>query len=131
MKKLFALALALVLALGLAACGAGGEKGALIKSGVLSVGCEVGYPPMEYTTEDGLTNIGFDIDVGKAIAALLGLEWELIDTSWEGIFASLDKGEYDCIISAVSITPDRQQRFILTEPYVANALCIVTRADAA
>jgi len=99
-----------------------------IKEGVLTIGCEVGYPPMEYTTEDGLTAVGFDIDVGKALAKELGLEWNLVNTSWDGIFAGLEKGQYDCIISAVSITPERQEKYILTDPYVANALCIVTNA---
>ena len=98
------------------------------KEGVLMVGCEPGYPPMEYTTEDGLTFIGFDIDVGKAIAEVLGLEWELVPTAWDGIFEDLERGSYDCIISSVSITAPRQERFILTAPYVANALCIVTAA---
>ena len=99
-----------------------------ITDGVFTVGCEVGYPPMEYPTDDGLSEIGFDIDVGKAIAELLGLEWKIVNTSWDGIFAGLEKGQYDCIISAVSITPARQEKYILTAPYVANALCIVTNA---
>ena len=99
-----------------------------IADGVLAVGCEVGYPPMEYTTEDGLTAIGFDIDVGKAVAELLGLEFKLVNTSWDGIFAGLEKGQYDCIISSVSITPEREAKYVLTKPYVANALCIVTNA---
>jgi len=99
-----------------------------VTDGVLTVGCEVGYPPMEYTTEDGLTAVGFDVDVGKAVAELLGLEWKIVNTSWDGIFAGLEKNQYDCIISAVSITPERQAKYILTEPYVANALCIVTNS---
>jgi len=99
-----------------------------IKEGVLTIGCEVGYPPMEYTTEDGLGYLGFDIDVGKALGELLGLEVNVINTAWEGIFAGLEKNQYDCIISAVSITPERQEKYILTAPYVANALCIVTNA---
>lgn len=99
----------------------------LVAAGLLTVGAEVGYPPMEYTTEDGLTYVGFDIDVGKAIADLLGLRHTVVNTSWDGIFAGLEKKQYDCIISAVSITPARQEKYILTEPYVANALCIVVK----
>ncbi|MDR1734675.1 MAG: transporter substrate-binding domain-containing protein [Oscillospiraceae bacterium] len=99
-----------------------------MKDGVLTVGMEVGYPPMEYTTDDGAEYIGFDVDVAKALAELLGLEVEFVNTSWDGIFAGLEKGQYDCIISAVSITPERQEKYILTEPYVANQLCIVTAA---
>jgi ABC-type amino acid transport substrate-binding protein len=98
-----------------------------ITAGKLLIGAEVGYPPMEYTTEDGMTFIGFDIDVGQAIGELLGLEVEVINTSWDGIFAGLEKGQYDCIISSVSITPERQEAYILTEPYISNALCIVTK----
>jgi ABC-type amino acid transport substrate-binding protein len=97
----------------------------LITPGVLMIGCEVGYPPMEYFDEDGTTPIGFDIDVGKAVAELLGLEWRLVNTGWDGIFDALDRGDYDVIISSVSITEPRQERFLFTKPYIANAMCIV------
>ena len=100
-----------------------------IQAGKLLVGSEIGYPPMEYKAENGIDNIGFDIDVGGRIAQLLGLEIQFIDTAWDGIFFGVEKGEYDIIISSVSITPERQERYILTEPYVSNALCIVTRAE--
>jgi polar amino acid transport system substrate-binding protein len=130
MKRILAILCAITLAmLLLAGCGKPAEKGATITPGVFTVGCEVGYPPMEYTTKDGMTAIGFDIDVGKAIAELLGLEWRIVNTSWDGIFVGLEKGQYDCIISAVSITPERAEKYILTQPYVANALCIVTNAS--
>jgi len=97
------------------------------KDGVLMVGMEIGYPAMEYVDEDGTTPIGFDVEVAGRIAELLGLELEIVDTAWDGIFAGLEKGEYDCIISAVSITEERQAKYILTEPYVANRLCIVVK----
>ena len=96
-------------------------------AGLLSIGCEIGYPPMEYLDTDGRTPIGFDIDVGAAIAELLGLEPLVIDTAWDGIFAGVDRGDYDCIISSVSITPARLEAYLFTQPYVANALCIVVK----
>jgi len=97
--------------------------------GLLMVGAEIGYPPMEYKAENGVDNVGFDIDVATELARLLGLDVKFIDTAWDGIFFGVEKGEYDIIISSVSITPERQERYILTEPYVSNALCIVVRAD--
>ena len=97
--------------------------------GKLMIGSEIGYPPMEYTTDDGTEYIGFDIDVGNRLGELLGLEVEFVNTAWDGIFFSLEKGEFDLIISSVSITPERQEKYILTEPYVSNALCIVTSAE--
>lgn len=98
-----------------------------VKDGVLTIGTEAGYPPMEYTTEDGLTYIGFDIDVANAIGELLGLEVEVVNTAWDGIFEGLNKDQYDCVISAVSITEDRQQAYNMTEAYVANQLVLVTK----
>jgi len=97
-----------------------------ISAGKLMIGAEVGYPPMEYTSDDGLQYIGFDIDVANRIGELLGLNVEIVNTAWDGIFFGLEKGEYDAIISSVSITPDRQDKYIMTQPYVSNALCIVT-----
>jgi len=95
--------------------------------GVLMIGADIGYPPMEYYDNDGTTPIGFDIDVGKAIAELLGLDYMVLDTAWDGIFEGVVRGDYDCIISSVSITPSRLQTYIFTEPYIANALCIVVK----
>lgn len=101
-----------------------------LKEGVLQVGMEVGYPPMEYLDTDGTTIIGFDKEVADAIGALLGLKVEFVDTAWDGIFSSLDSNRYDCIISSVSITPERQQNYNLTEPYVANRLVLVVKKGA-
>ena len=98
-----------------------------IQDGKLLVGMEIGYPPMEYMDETGLNPIGFDVDIANALGELLGLEVELVNTAWDGIFAGLDKDQYDMIISAVSITPDRQVAYELTEPYVSNQLVIVTK----
>ena len=96
-----------------------------ITDGKLTVGCEIGYPPMEYLDDDGVTFIGFDIEVAKAIAEVLDLEVTFVNTAWDGIFAALEKGEFDCIMSAVSITEERQEKYILTEPYVSNKQQIV------
>ena len=100
-----------------------------INEGVFMVGSEIGYPPMEYKDENGIDNIGFDIDVAYRLGEILGLDVQFVDTAWDGIFFALEKGEYDAIISSVSITEPRQQKYLLTEPYVSNALCIVVKAD--
>ncbi|MFV0352699.1 MAG: substrate-binding periplasmic protein [Oscillospiraceae bacterium] len=147
MKKLLSLVLAGVLSVGLlAACASSGSssvavpssgaasgsasQGSLtLKSGVLQVGVEIGYPPMEYFAEDGVTPTGFDIEFSKALGEKLGLEVEFVDTAWDGIFASLDTDKYDVVISSVSITEERQEKYNLTKPYVANRLVLVTGKD--
>ena len=82
---------------------------------------------MEYTDDSGLEYIGFDVDLAKELASMFGLEVEFVNTTFDGVFAGLDKGQYDMIIAAVSITPERQAAYEMTEPYVSNQLVIVTK----
>lgn len=103
--------------------------GMTIEDGVLRIGMEIGYPPMEYYDDDGTTPIGFDVAVGSAIAEKLGLQAEFVDTAWDGIFASLDTNKNDCLISAVSITPDREENYNLTKAYISNKLVLITAKD--
>ncbi|MCL2265250.1 MAG: transporter substrate-binding domain-containing protein [Treponema sp.] len=99
--------------------------GLTIKNGVLMVGMEIGYPPMEYMADDGITPIGFDVSMAKAIADKMGLKVQFVDTAWEGIFAGVSTKKYDCIMSSVTITPVRLQEFNFSKPYIQNTLAIV------
>ena len=98
---------------------------ATITPGKLMVGIEIGYPPMEYFDEDGATPIGFDVELATAIAEKLGLELELVDTAWDGIFAGVDTDKYDVIMSSVSWTEGRNENYLLSKTYVANAPVLV------
>jgi polar amino acid transport system substrate-binding protein len=107
---------------------AGGGKqqpgGLTIKPGVLMVGLEIGYPPMEYLDADG-NAVGFDVELAGLIADKLGLKLELVDTAWDGIFAGVDTGKYDCIISSVTITEERLGAHAFSRPYIGNAMAMV------
>ncbi|MCD8069151.1 MAG: ABC transporter substrate-binding protein [Lachnospiraceae bacterium] len=137
-KRILSAVLAAMTAMAmLSGCGSGSETAEsaeesseyTIKSGTLMVGLEIGYPPMEYFDEDGATPIGFDVEVATALAEELGLELELVDTAWDGIFAGVTTDKYDCIISSVSYTEDRNSNYLLSSPYVANAPVIVVPND--
>ena len=100
-----------------------------LKPGVLSVGVEIGYPPMEYLDSDGVTPVGFDISMAEALAEKMGLEVEFIDTAWAGIFAGVDTDKYDCIISSVTINEPRLRAHNFSIPYIQNTLAIVLPVD--
>jgi polar amino acid transport system substrate-binding protein len=128
MKKFFLVLFVMCTVCGLSFAKAAQEKqsgGLTIKQGVLSIGMEIGYPPMEYFADDGKTPIGFDVQLAKAIGGKLGVQIEFVDTAWDGIFAGVDTGKYDAIISSVTITPERQAAFNFTRPYIGNAMVIV------
>ncbi|MCR4691140.1 MAG: transporter substrate-binding domain-containing protein [Lachnospiraceae bacterium] len=100
----------------------------LLSDGVLNVGCEVGYPPFEDFADDGKTPVGFDIDIITAVADKLGLEVNIINTAWDGIFAGIGVN-YDVACSAVTITPERQETMIFSDPYINNYQAVVLMAD--
>ena len=138
MKKFFAFLLVAAMLLAMCACsgnsnsGSSGKAplaGVTITEGKLMVGAEIGYPPMEYMDKDGTTPIGFDVEFAQKLAEKLGLELDLINTAWDGIFASLDSNRYDLVISSCSITEERQKNYLMTKPYIANRLVLVTGKD--
>lgn len=100
-----------------------------IKNGTLIVGMEIGYPPMEFKASNGTDNTGIDVELAQKIASILGLKLELLNTSWDGIFAAVDKGEADLIMSAVSITPDRQEKYNLTKSYIPSRIVLTVPAN--
>ena len=126
MKKTIIAVCALLLAGGVLFAGGKKESGGLtLQQGVLSVGMEIGYPPMEYFDADGKTPIGFDVSMAKALAEKMGLQVKFVDTAWDGIFAGVDTSKYDCIISSVTINPARQAAHNFSKPYIQNTLAIV------
>ncbi len=127
MKKFVGIVLATVMTIAsVTGCGSAAAKDA---GETLKVGIEIGYPPMEYFDEDGATAIGFDVEFAKALGEEMGVEVELVDTAWDGIFAGLDTDKYDVIISTVSYTEDRDANYTLTKPYIANAPVLVVPND--
>jgi polar amino acid transport system substrate-binding protein len=82
----------------------------LITPGTLTVGSDTTYPPQEYI--DTATNeaTGFDVDLIKAIGQRMGLQTKVVTTSFDTIINSLVAKRFDVVISAVSITPERQAK---------------------
>lgn len=100
----------------------------LLTDGVLTVGQEPGYPPFEDFADDGTTLVGYDVDIINAVAEKLGLEVNIINTAWDGIFEGIDVN-YDCVCSNVTITAERQESMLFSDPYIDNYQAVVVPAD--
>lgn len=95
----------------------------------LTVGSDIAYPPFEYFDTDGVTPIGVDVELAYALGEKLGCEVEMVNTAWDGIFAGLAKGDYDIVMSAVTITPERLLEFDFSDPYIENYQSINVLSD--
>lgn len=100
----------------------------LMNDGILTIGCEVGYPPFEDYADDGSTMIGYDIDFANALSEKLGVDINIIDTSFEGILAGIDVN-YDVVISALTINDERKENALFSDPYIANYQAVVVPND--
>ncbi len=92
------------------------------------VAMDASFPPMEFVDENKEI-VGFDVDLLTAIAEEMGFDFEIKNTAWDGIFAGLESGDYDVIMSAVTIRPDRQEKYDFTDPYINAGQAIVVQAD--
>ena len=97
----------------------------LIKEGTLTVGMEIGYPPFEDKAENG-DPVGYDVDLVYAIADKLGLEVNIVDTAFDVIFAGIGTN-YDCVVSAVTITDERRENCLFSDPYIDSYQAVVVK----
>lgn len=88
--------------------------------GKLTFGVDTTYPPNEYFGEDGKTFEGMDIDLGKAIAAKLGLEAEFVSSPFDAILPAVTSGKYEAGLSSFTITAERMKVVDFVSYYVAG-----------
>lgn len=140
-KKLLTVFGVLVAALGLTACDQKSQTASEKKEATLSetlassktirVGTEGTYPPFTFHDKDGKLT-GFDVEVTREVAKRLDLNVEFFETQWDAMFAGLNAKRFDMIANQVDLTnPERQQKYLLSEPYNFERSVVVTTADSA
>ena len=79
-------------------------------------GVDVPYEPMEYRTPEGELT-GFDIELGNALCAEIGIECEWVVQGWDGIIPGLMARKYDAIMSSMTINEERREQVLFSDPY--------------
>jgi polar amino acid transport system substrate-binding protein len=89
----------------------------LVKEGVLTVGSDTAFPPFE--SMNGATAEGFDVDLAEAIAKELGYTMDFTSQKFDTLIPQLNAGgTFDIILSGMTITPEREQEILFSEPYI-------------
>lgn len=93
----------------------------------LVVASSATYRPFAYENPNKEI-VGYDVDIIKAVAQKAGLQIKVVNTPWSGIFAALNNGDVDLVISGVTINDKRKQSYDFTAPYFeARQLIAVSR----
>ena len=98
------------------------------EAGALRIGTEGTYAPFTFHDASGEL-VGFDVEIGRAIAEQLGVDAQFVEGPWDGLIAGVDANRYDVVINQVGITEERQAKYDFSEPYIASKAALVVKAD--
>lgn len=104
------------------------EQDWLAKSGPIRIGTNNSWAPMDFVDSD-LQAKGIGAGFLRAMNRRLEGKIKIVPGSWPEINAALLAGELDGI-SGISPTPERQQSFAFTEPYIKVPHVIFAPVDA-
>jgi polar amino acid transport system substrate-binding protein len=95
---------------------------------VITFATDATWPPMEFV--DANKNVtGFSIEYVTRAGREAGFTPKFVAVAWDGIFAGLDVGKYDAIVSSVSITEKRKKAMDFSEPYFQVRQALIVPKD--
>lgn len=98
-------------------------------AGVLKIATDASYAPNEFLKEGKGDPIGMDIDLGNAIAQVLGLKTEWTNTGFDGILAGLAAGRYDLSLSSFTDTKKREEQVNFVSYLNAGTSIVVAKGN--
>ena len=99
------------------------------KRGSINVFMEAQYRPYEFRDQSGQI-VGLDVDLAKKIFEEdLKVKVNVTDLDFSGLLASLLTKKADFVISGMTITKERAQRFDFSIPYSEAGTAILVRGD--
>ena len=91
----------------------------------IRVGMSGGYFPFTFVKLDVLQ--GFEVDFMNAIGKETGDTIEFSTMAFSGLIGALEAGRLDTVANQITITPEREAKFVFTQPYVYDGAQVVTR----
>ncbi len=131
MKKLMTLLLALGLALFITACTEETKNDETKKDNSEKkeyiVGFDNTFAPMGFE-KDG-ENMGFDIDLAKKMEEKLGVTFKFQPIDWTLKETELESKNIDMIWNGYSVTEERKEKVLFSDPYMKNRILILVKND--
>lgn len=85
---------------------------AIRKRGTIRIGASAdASPPLGFYATDDKTRIGAEIDIATLIVDTLGLKPQFEEVSWENLFVGLDSSKFDGVLSNVTVTEERKEKY--------------------
>ncbi len=89
----------------------------VVKRGKILVANDLNYPPQSYIDPNTHKLVGFDVDVARKVAQILGLKVVWKHPAWAKVIAGLKHGKFDVSIGSMTVKPDRKKLVAFTGAY--------------
>ena len=143
------MAMAVVMALGLSACGgsnsaasssaagsvSGSASGSVsngdaafttVTPGKLTMSTNASFPPYEMVADDGSFE-GIDVEVAGAIAGKLGLALVVDDMDFDAALLAVQQNKSDIVMAGVTVTEDRQLVMNFSDSYATGVQVVIVK----
>jgi len=94
----------------------------------LTVGANIGNVPWEFQDENG-DYVGFEIDLVNQIGDQLGMDVEIINIPFSGLFSAVQSGRIDIALSSITVTERRLESVAFVQPYYDSAQSLTVDSD--
>jgi polar amino acid transport system substrate-binding protein len=101
----------------------------LVNPGTLTVCSDIPWEPFEFFDEEEGEYRGFDMDLMREAATGLGLDFDVVETPFDGIWLQPAAGTCDVVASAMTITEEREEEADFTDPYFDADQSLLIRVD--
>jgi len=109
----------------IAACGTHSRTLDEIKrDGKIIIATEGAYPPFNYF--QGPKLVGFEVELGDAIAKKMGLAVEWKSLSFDALLAGLRQDRWDVVLASFAVTDERAKAVTFTAPHYCSGGVIVS-----
>ena len=128
MKRLFSVSLVALIALSMifSACSSS-SKTSTTSTTTYIIATDATWAPFEYVNDQNQI-VGFDIDLMNAIAQSAGIKIQFQNVPFDPLLAGMAQGTYDAAISSITITAERSQSMLFSDPYyVAGQMIVVQK----
>ena len=131
MKKFLTLLVTAILAVtcafGLVGCGVSTrDLDDILSSGYITVATNAEFAPFE--SKEGETYVGIDIEIAEKIAEILGVSLRINNMEFESVVTSVQKGQSDLALAALTINETRKQAINFSDAYCGAAQYLIVKA---
>ncbi len=120
MKKLIMMAVSVLMACSIMACGGSSDKKATL---VMATNAE--FPP--YESWEGGEIVGIDVEIATIIAEELGMELKIEDMDFNAIVNAVASGKADIGVAGMTVDPDRLKNVNFTDTYAKATQVVIVK----